>query len=59
MKNQHERIEHILKFMEWDNITDSQHDYVVSFEKQYKHKGYLTDRQMQVLESIFKQGNEY
>ena len=50
-----ERIEHIFKFMEYDYLTDAQMDLVVSFESQFENRGSLSDKQIEVLESIFKQ----
>jgi hypothetical protein len=53
-----ERIEHIFKFMEYDNITDSEHDWVVRLEEWWEDEGYLTKKQVKILEDIFKRGNE-
>lgn len=50
-----DRIVHIFQFMEYDYISDDQHDLVVSYERQFKQSGTLTDRQFEVLESIFEQ----
>jgi hypothetical protein len=52
------RIEHIFKFMEWDVLTDAQHDLIVSFENHYRLKGRLTKSQMEILEDIFDKANE-
>lgn len=53
-----ERIRHIFKFMEYDEITDSQMNLVVSFEKQFQRSGRLSDRQIEILEDIFQQAAE-
>ena len=59
-----ERIEHIFRFMEWDELTDAQHDLVIKFEERYnnrrKYQGeaYLTEPEYDVLEDIFKQAAE-
>jgi hypothetical protein len=58
MEGKPERIESIFNLMEYDNLTDAQHDLVISFETFYKNKGFLTERQMEILESIFKQAAE-
>lgn len=50
-----DRIAHCLKYMEWDGVTDGQMIYVESYEKQFERNGDLTDRQCEVLESIFEQ----
>jgi hypothetical protein len=43
--------------MEYDHISEAQHDLVISFEDQWKEKGSLSVRQIEVLEDIFRQGN--
>ena len=53
MTTEEERIKHILKYMEWDNLSESQHDLIISFEEQFERNGYLSDRQMEILEDIF------
>ena len=44
-KQQHDRIAHIFQFMEYDQVTDYQHDLLISFESQFKSRGYLSPRQ--------------
>lgn len=58
-KYKKEKIEMMFKLMEYDYISDAQHDYVISFEEQYNERNWLSDRQIKVLESIFKQGSEF
>ena len=53
-----DRITHILNFMEYDQLTDAQHSLVVSLEEQFERKGTLSDKQMELLESIFERANE-
>jgi len=48
------RIEHIFKFMEWDNLTDAQHSLIESFEEQFERSGSLSERQIEILEDIFE-----
>jgi len=48
-----ERIDHIFKYMEWDNLSESQLDLIVSFEKQFKENGDLSEKQIEILEDIF------
>ena len=50
-----ERIEHIFKFIESDNLSEAQVDLVISFEEQFQRRGRLSERQLEVLEDIFKQ----
>ena len=49
-----DRIEHIFKFMAYDNLTDAQHDLIVSFEEQFQRRGSLSERQFEILEDIFE-----
>lgn len=49
-----DRVEHIFKFMAYDNLTDAQHDLIVSFEEQFERKNYLSERQIEILEDIFE-----
>jgi predicted DNA binding protein len=56
--NNNDRIEHIFKFMEYDELTDAQMNLIVSFEDQFKKRGNLTARQLEILESIFEQAAE-
>ncbi len=39
-------------------ITDAQHYLILSFQKQFDKWGSLSDRQYEILESIFKQAAE-
>lgn len=48
-----DRIEHIFKFMAYDNLSDAQHDLIISFEEQFKRRGSLSERQVEILEDIF------
>ena len=57
-KERADRIEHILKFMEWDSISERQHALVMSFEDQFRRNGRLSERQMEILEDIFRQAAE-
>jgi hypothetical protein len=53
-----DRIAHCFKYMEWEEVTDGQMTYLESFEKQFKRNGDLTDRQCEILESVFEQAAE-
>ena len=53
-----DRIEHIFKFMEYDQLTDAQHSLVESFEEQFERRGSLSDRQVEILEDIFERAAE-
>ena len=58
MSTQEERIKHCLKYMEWDVLSDAQHDLIVSFEEQFNKRGFLSDKQMEILEDIFAKAAE-
>ena len=53
MVDAEERIEHIFKYMEWDNLSEAQLDLIISFEKQFKENGSLSEKQIDILEDIF------
>lgn len=53
-----DRVEHILKFMEWNAISDRQHQLVISFEDQFRRRGVLSERQLEILEDIFRRAAE-
>ena len=53
-----DRIEHIFKFMEYGELTDTQHSLVESFEEQFERRGSLSDRQVEILEDIFERAAE-
>ena len=44
--------------MEYDYLTDAQHDLVISFQEQFESRGSLSDRQFEILEDIFKRAAE-
>lgn len=48
------RIKHIFQFMEYDYLDDWQENFVQSVEKQFGRKKFLSERQLEVLEDIFK-----
>ena len=58
MSSNEDRIEHILKFMEYDQLTDAQHALVESFEEQFELRGSLSLRQLEILEDIFYRAAE-
>ena len=49
-----DKIEMMFKLMEYDYLTDKQHDLIESFEHQYKKRGFLSDRQFEILSDIFE-----
>jgi len=40
--------------MEYDYLTDAQHDLVISFNEQFIQRRNLSERQFEILEDIFK-----
>lgn len=53
-----DRINLVFDIMEYDNLTDDEHDLIISFETQWKAKKYLSEKQIEILESIFKKAAE-
>ena len=53
-----DRIELIFNLMEYDSLTDAEHSLVLSFSNRWTIKKYLSERQIKVLEDIFKQASE-
>lgn len=49
-----ERIEHIFQHCEYDTLTESEHELLISFEEQFRARGDLTSKQLEVLEDIFR-----
>jgi hypothetical protein len=52
------RIDHIFEFMEWEELTDNQLDFAGSLEMQWNNKGWLSDKQIEALEDMFRQAAE-
>ena len=52
------RINMFFKLMEYDNISDTQLNIVISLEEYFKKHGKLSERQFDLLASIFKQAEE-
>lgn len=57
-EKQKDRAEHIFKFMEYDRLTDAQHDLIVKYEEQFKQRQWLSERQMEIMEDIFQRAAE-
>ena len=53
-----DRIKSILLLMEYDVLTDAQHTLVVGYESQFERNGFLSERQIEVLEDIFQKAAE-
>lgn len=49
-----ERIKHCFSLMNYDALTEPQHDLIISCEKQFLKKEWLSDRQIEILEDIFR-----
>ena len=50
-----DRLKWIISGLDFDKLTDWEEKRVEEWEKQFKEKGYLTDRQEEILERIFKE----
>ena len=48
-----DKIEMMFSLMEYDELTDSEHNLIISFEKTFKRYGTLSARQTEILEEIF------
>jgi hypothetical protein len=46
-------IDMMFQMMEYDYLTDAQHDLIISFQEQYEKRGFLSDKQHEILEDIF------
>jgi len=57
-KQTHDRVEHIFKFLEYDKLTDWEDNFVVSVSGQFERSGFLSKKQLEILERIFKQSEE-
>jgi len=53
-----ERIAHIFRYLEYDSLTEWEDDFILSVSEQYERKGSLTERQLEVLENIFRKAAE-
>jgi len=53
-----DRVRHMLRYIERDNLTDSELNLVGSFQDQFEKNGTLSERQCEILEDIFRKGNE-
>lgn len=52
--NDPDRIKHIFQFINFDGLIDAQEDLIISFEEQFRDRGYLSDRQVEILENIYR-----
>ena len=53
-----DRIQHVLKFMDFDKLTDWETKFMESIESHYKAKHSLSERQIETLEKIFAEAQE-
>ena len=49
------RFDMIIKHIDWEKLTDWEEGFLVSVEKQFKRKGYLTEPQEEIVERIWKE----
>ena len=49
-----DKIKMMFNLMEYDYLSESQHDLVISFEEQFNNRGSLTARQFEILSDIFE-----
>jgi hypothetical protein len=53
-----DRIQHIIKFMDFDKLTDWETKFMESIESQHKAGRTLSERQLETLEKIFAESQE-
>lgn len=53
-----DKIKMMFDLMEYDYLTDAQHDLVISFNEQFNKWGKLSERQFDILSDIFKRAAE-
>jgi len=54
----YDKIEMMFNFMEYDFLSDAQHDLILSLEDYYTRTGKFSDAQFELLSDIFKQAAE-
>ena len=52
------RFEHIMGYLDFDDLNDWEQEFVESVETRFKTLGFLTERQEDKLEQIFRKQNE-
>ena len=50
-----DKTEMMFRLMEYDELSEAQHNLVESLEEQFNNRGHLTARQFEILEDIFDQ----
>ena len=53
-----DKIKMMFKLMEYDYISEKQHDLIVSFEEQFLRNKMLSEYQCEILEDIFNRAAE-
>lgn len=48
------RIKHIFHFINYDALSDAQHNMIISYEKQFLKRDWLSETQIEILEDIFR-----
>lgn len=54
-----ERIKHIFRFIKFGALSEAQENLVINFEEQFLDRGRLSDRQVEILEDIFRRAAVY
>lgn len=55
IENNQQRLKHIFAYIEYDNLTDWEQDFVESVSDQFEENGSLPERQLEILEKIFRE----
>lgn len=58
MKLTSKNIRILFEYMEYDSLTDSELNLLISFEEQFKKKGILTEKQFEILQNIKRRAGE-
>jgi len=47
----------ILKYLDFEKLTDWEEEFLISVEEQFKRRGYLTEKQEKIVEEIWRKNN--
>ena len=53
-----DKIEMMFNLLEYEYLSDAQHELICRYDEQFISKGYLSESQFEVLADIFKQAAE-
>ena len=53
-----ERFKMIIEMLDFDKLSDWEEEFLISVEEQFKTKNYLSERQEEIVEQIFRKRND-